>query len=95
MTNPFMRQRRHLLFSTAAWLGGGAAFAAAGPARAFQVQEMSPDSAVGRVYASGCGGSSEHAALLARLQALLADDPAARSLSEGCPESPGSPYKYG
>ena len=42
MTNAFMRQRRHLLLSTAAWLGGCAAFATAGPARAFQVQEIEP-----------------------------------------------------
>ena len=46
---------------------------------------MSPGSAVGRAYADRCGGSTEHAALLARLQALLADDPAARSMAEACP----------
>jgi hypothetical protein len=85
VTDAFIRHRRHLLLSTTAWLGGAAIFAAAGPARAFQVQEMSPASSVGRAYASRCGGSSEHAALLARLQALLADDPTARSLSEACP----------
>ena len=81
----FIQQRRRLLLSTAAWVGGGAVFAAGGPVRAFQVQEMSPGSAVGRAYADRCGGSTEHAALLARLQALLADDPAARSMAEACP----------
>jgi hypothetical protein len=40
---------------------------------------------MGRAYAARCGGSSEHAALIARLQALLANDPSARSMSENCP----------
>ena len=80
----FMQQRRRLLLSTAAWVGGGAAFAAGSPVRAFQVQEMSPGSVVGRAFADRCGGSPEHAALTARLQALLAEDPAARSISETC-----------
>ena len=78
-------ERRGLLLSAAAWVGGFAAFAATRPARAFQVEEMPPTSAVGRAYANRCGGSSEHAALIARLQALLANDPAARSMSETCP----------
>ena len=30
---------------------------------------------MGRAYANRCGGSSEHAALIARLQTLLANDP--------------------
>jgi hypothetical protein len=81
----FMQQRRRLLLSTTAWFGGCAALAVTRPAPAFQVQEMSPGSAVGRAYADRCGGSPEHAALTARLQALLADDPAARSMSETCP----------
>jgi hypothetical protein len=46
---------------------------------------MNPGSAVGRAYADRCGGASEHAALIARLQALLASDPSARSMSETCP----------
>jgi hypothetical protein len=83
--NAFMQQRRRLLLSTAAWVGGAAAIAAGRPVRAFQVQEMSPGSAVGRAFADRCGGSPEHAALAARLQALLAEDPAARSISESCP----------
>ena len=80
----FMQQRRRLLLSTAAWAGGCAAFAASNPVRAFQVQEMSPGSAVGRAFAERCGGSPEHVALTARLQALLADDPTAQSISETC-----------
>jgi hypothetical protein len=80
-----MHERRRLLLSTAAWVGGLAAVAAARSARAFQVEEMPPTSAMGRAYANRCGGSSEHAALIARLQALLADDPSARSMSETCP----------
>ena len=77
--------RRRLLLSTAAWVGGLAAVAASRPARAFQVEVMDSGSAVGRAYANRCGGSSEHAALIARLQALLANDPSARSMSETCP----------
>jgi hypothetical protein len=78
-------ERRGLLLSTAAWVGGLPAAAATRPARGFQVEEMPPTSAIGRAYANRCGGSSEHAALIARLQALLANDPAARSMSETCP----------
>jgi hypothetical protein len=80
-----MHERRRLLRSAAAWVGGLAAVAATRPARAFQVEEMPPTSAVGRAYANRCGGSSEHAALIARLQALLAGDPSAQSMSETCP----------
>jgi len=46
---------------------------------------MPPTSAVGRAYAIHCGGSSEHAALIARLETLLANDPSARSMSKTCP----------
>jgi hypothetical protein len=77
--------RRRLLLSTAAWAGGLAAAAAVRPARAFQVEEMSPTSAVGRAYAQRCGGASEHAALVARLQAQLADDPSATTMTATCP----------
>ena len=80
-----MHERRGLLLSAAAWVGGLAAVATARPARAFQVEEMPPTSAIGRAYANRCGGSSEHAALIARLQALLAKDQSAQSISETCP----------
>jgi hypothetical protein len=80
-----MHERRRLLLSTAAWVGGLAAVAAARSARAFQVEVMPPTSAMGRAYAARCGGSSEHTALIARLQELLASDPSARSMSENCP----------
>jgi len=80
-----MHQRRRLLLSSAAWVGGLAAVAASRPARAFQVEEMPPTSAVGRAYANRCGGSAEHAALIARLEALLANDPSVQSMSETCP----------
>ena len=80
-----MHQRRRLLLSSAGWVGGLAAFAAGRPARAFQVEVMPPTSAMGRAYANRCGGASEHAALITRLQALLANDPSARSISETCP----------
>jgi len=77
--------RRRLLLSTAAWAGGLAAAAAVRPVRAFQVEEMTPTSAVGRAYAQRCGGASEHAALVARLQAQLADDPSATTMTATCP----------
>ena len=80
-----MHERRRLPLSTAAWVGGLAAIAASRSARAFQVEEMPPTSAMGRAYANRCGGSSEHAALIARLETLLANDPSARSMSETCP----------
>ena len=80
-----MHERRRLLLSTAAWVGGLAGVAVTRSARAFQVEEMPPTSAIGRVYAGRCDGSSEHAALITRLQALLANDPSARSMSETCP----------
>jgi hypothetical protein len=80
-----IHERRRLLLSTATWIGGLAAVAATRSARAFQVEVMPPTSAIGRAYANHCGGSSEHAALIARLQTLLANDPSARSMSETCP----------
>ena len=80
-----MHERRRLLLSTAAWVGGLAGVAAARSARAFQVEVMPPTSAMGRAYAARCGGSSERTALIARLQELLASDPSARSMSENCP----------
>jgi hypothetical protein len=83
--NEFMHARRRLLLSTAAWAGGLAAAAAVRPAGAFQVEEMTPTSAVGRAYAQRCGGASEHAALVAQLQAQLADDPAATMKTATCP----------
>jgi len=73
-----MHERRRLLLSTAAWVGGLAGVAVTRSARAFQVEEMPPTSAIGRAYADRCGGSAEHAA-------LLANDPSARSMSETCP----------
>ena len=76
-----MHERRRLLLSTAAWVGGLATVAVTRSARAFQVEEMPPTSAIGRAYADRCGGS----ALITRLQALLANDPSARSMSETCP----------
>jgi hypothetical protein len=77
--------RRRLLLSTAAWAGGLAAAVAVRHARAFQVEEMTPTSAVGRAYAQRCGGASEHAGLVARLQAQLADDPSATTMTATCP----------
>jgi hypothetical protein len=80
-----MHERRRLLLSTAAWVGGLAAVAATRPVRAFQVEEMSSGSAVGRAYAKRCSsGSPEHKALIAQLQALLANDPSTDSIAASC-----------
>jgi hypothetical protein len=85
MMKDVMPERRWVLMSTAAWVSGLAVFAVGRPARAFQVEVMPPASAMGRAYAERCGGASEHAALIARLQELLANDPAAQSMTQPCP----------
>ena len=77
--------RRRVLLSTAAWAGGLALAVMARRAGAFQVEVLTPTSAVGRAYANRCGGASEHAPLIAKLQAQLANDPSAASIAETCP----------
>jgi hypothetical protein len=62
-----------------------AAFAATRSAGAWQVEEIDPASALGAAYAKRCGGPSDHAALLAQLQAQLAKDPSVNSRSATCP----------
>jgi hypothetical protein len=83
--NDVTQARRRLLLSTAAWAGGLASAAIARRAGAFQVEVLTPTSAVGRAYANRCGGASEHAALIAKLQTQLANEPSAASLAETCP----------
>lgn len=83
--NEVTQARRRLLLSTAAWAGGSAVAVIARRAGAFQVEVITPTSAVGRVYANRCGGDSEHAALVAKLQAQLAKEPSVASLTETCP----------
>jgi hypothetical protein len=75
--------RRQLL--SAAWVGGLAALSAGRSAKAWQVEEIDPASRLGRAYADRCGGPSAHQALLTQLQAQLAKDPAAQSLTAACP----------
>ena len=67
--------RRRLLLWTAAWAGGLVGAAAVRPARAFQVEEMTPTGAVGRAYAQRCGCASENASLVDCLLGQLAGDP--------------------
>jgi hypothetical protein len=82
----FMRERRRLLRSSVAWIMGGAAVAIARPAGAWEIQKTSPKSALGLSFSNHCcGPSDDHAALVSELQARLAQDPAAQSLSETCP----------
>jgi hypothetical protein len=79
------RERRHLLRSAAAWVGAAAAFAATRSAGAWQVEEIAPESPLGSAIANRCAGSSDHAALVAQLQAQLAKEPSASSLTAKCP----------
>lgn len=78
-------ERRHLLRSTTAWVAALAGLAAARPARALQVQSISPNSPLGLSYANHCGGLSDHDALVAQLKTVLAKNPGAKSLSTTCP----------
>lgn len=82
MSEPVLRRQ---LLSAAGWVGGLAALAAARSAKAWQVEEIDPASRLGRAYADRCGGPSEHQALLTQLQAELAKDPSAQSLTAACP----------
>ena len=76
---------RRQLLSAAGWVGGLAALTAGGSARAWQAEEIDPASRLGRAFADRCGGPSEHQALLIQLQAELAKDPLAQSLTAACP----------
>jgi hypothetical protein len=76
---------RRQLLSAAGWVGGLAALTAGRSARAWQVEEIDPASRLGRAYAERCSGPSEHQALLTQLQAQLAKDPSAQSLTAACP----------
>jgi len=84
-SSDFARGRRHLLRSAAAWVGAGAALAAARSAGAWQVQEIAPESPLGLAFAKRCGGPSDHAGLVAMLQAQLSKEPSAKSLTATCP----------
>jgi len=66
-------------------MGATAAFAATRSAEAWQIQEIDPASALGAAYAKRCGGPSDHAALIAQLQAQLSKEPSAKSLTATCP----------
>ena len=76
---------RRQLLSAAGWVGGLAALIAGQPAKAWQVEEIDPASRLGRAYADRCGGPPEHQVLLTQLQAQLAKDPSAQSLTAACP----------
>jgi hypothetical protein len=81
----FDRNRRRVLLSTVAWVGGFAVLAGARPAKAWQEQKLSLKSPLGLAYADHCNAAPDHAALAAALQARLADDPSLTSLSATCP----------
>ena len=81
----FAHGRRDLLRGAAAWVGGGAALAAARSAGAWQVEEIAPESPLGVALANRCAGSSDHAALVAQLQAQLTKEPSVSSLTATCP----------
>ena len=73
------------MLSAAGWVGGLGALTAARSAKAWQVEEIDPASRLGRAFADRCGGPSEHQVLLTQLQAQLAKDPSAQSLTAACP----------
>jgi hypothetical protein len=81
----FAQGRRDLLRAAAALVGGGAALAAARSAAAWQIEEIAPKSPLGIALANRCRGASDHAALVAQLQAQLAKEPAVSSLTSTCP----------
>ena len=71
-----VHERRRLLLSTAAWVGGLATVAVTRSARAFQVEEMPPTSAIGHAYAErlrrlcGARGAGHPATSAARQRSL-------------------------
>jgi hypothetical protein len=84
----FSKERRQLLLSTAAFVGAAAAFALLGgtrPARAWTVYETPTTTGIGLAYANRCGGTGEHAGIVAQLQGKLANDPSAQSETANCP----------
>ena len=84
----FDHERRRLLLSTAAFIGGAAAFALIArirPAWAWTTYEAPTNRGIGLAYAKRCGGANEHAAIMAQLKARLAEDPAAISETATCP----------
>jgi hypothetical protein len=84
----FSKDRRRLLLSTAAFFGGAAAIATVAgtrPAKAWSTYQVPSSSGLGLAYSNRCGGASEHAGLIAQLQAKLADDPSATTETATCP----------
>ncbi len=83
----FSTSRRHLLFNSAAWIGGIAALAATRPAgAAMQQVDVRQKSPLGVAIANRCKVSSaDHDAIRARLMAELAANLSLGTLSEQCP----------
>ena len=81
-----IQDRRRLLRSAATWILGGATLAAARPAKAWEMQTLSPKSPLGLAYANHCSVQTDHAWLVSDLHAKLAADPSIPSpLSAVCP----------
>jgi len=81
----FSQARRRILRNAAACLGGIAGLVAVKPARAFETYTVGRNSALGLSYSNHCGPTSEHAGLVAQLQAQLQSDPAAATITQTCP----------
>ena len=77
--------RRHLLGFVATSTAALATLAAARPAGAWQVEQLSPKSPLGAVLANRCEAASTHVGLIGQLQAQLTKEPLARSLAATCP----------
>lgn len=77
--------RRAVLLGTVASVAGLAGVVR--PARALSFEEVPDKGAMGLALSNRCGGSQEHAALVALLDAELAAEPAdgPRSITASCP----------
>jgi len=69
------QDRRHLLGFVATLTAALATLAAARPARAWQVEQLSPKSPLGAALANRCEAASTHVGLIGQLQAQLTKQP--------------------
>jgi hypothetical protein len=82
------KERRQFLLSTAAFVGGAAAFALlmrTRPALAWTTYEVPTTSGIGLAYSNRCGGAGEHAGIMAELRNKLDNDSSAKSEVATCP----------
>jgi hypothetical protein len=89
MRRAHINRRRFLRATLAAGAGAGALLTSGAAGAAGTLQHIAPASPLGLDLQNRCGGSAEHAQLLAELQARLADEAGAAgttlSATEQCP----------